>query len=376
MYFDHASTTYVIPEVADKMSGYLSSSFANPSSVHLAGLSARRAVDQSIDKIAISLNCSKKSLLFTSGGTESNNFVLKGVLEKHDFKGHVITTAIEHHSVFYTLRYLETRGVDVTYLPVDSSGIVNVEDVKKAIRKDTVLISIMYANNEIGTIQPIEAISKIAKDNNVLFHTDAVQAVGLLHSDIQKLGVDFLSMSGHKIYGPKGVGVLFVKDMKTLVPQMHGGSQQYNMRAGTYNVTGIIGVAEALFIAKNSIDHEVLRLTELRDYIIEYVLKNIPETILTGSRNLRLPNNAHFCFADIDGGSLLMRLSNKEISLSNGSACTAGAAAVSHVVEALRIPERYANGSIRISLGKRNSLDDVRKLCEILEEEVTELRKL
>jgi len=376
LYFDHAATTYMIPEVLEVYEKFAVDVFGNPSSSHIVGMKPKRSIDEAKEIVSGILNCDSEDLIFTSGGTESNNLVLKGIAEKNNFKGHIVTTAIEHHSVLHTCQYLEQRGLEVTYLEVDKDGKVDLASVKNALRDDTILVSIMYANNEIGTIQPISDISNLLKEKNIPFHTDAVQAGGALDCDVEKLGVDFLSLSAHKFYGPKGIGVLFIKDKSLIVTQIHGGAQQYGMRAGTYNVSGIMAFSEALRIAYKNLEKENERLISLRQFFLDIIMTRIPGIILSGHPDDRLPNNIHICFKNIDSNSLLLRLSNNGISVATGSACTSGNSESSHVIKALGLDECFQKGALRITLGKRNTKKDVEKLIDLLEQEILEMNSL
>ncbi len=374
IYLDHAATTPLDPEVLAVMEPYFTKEFGNPSSIHASGHMAHQALTHARERIADVLHARPQEILCTSGGTESNNLALKGVAEAHNYQGHIVTTAIEHHAVLHTLQYLETRGVAVTYLPVNEQGIVSVDDVLQALRPDTFLVSVMYANNEIGTIQPIAEIGKELQRKNILFHTDAVQAGGVLTLNTKKIHVDMLSLSAHKFYGPKGVGVLYVRNGVELVPQQHGGGQEFKKRASTENVPGIIGCAEALVRAHEHAEKEHARLSTLRDTCIAMIEQKIPDAIITGSRSERLPNNISVCFPDIEGEALVMRLSEKGYDVSSGSACTSGDLEASHVLLALGLERSIALGSIRISMGKTTTQQDIESLVDILVDEVPKCR--
>ncbi len=374
LYFDHSATTYLDDEVLQEIKSFYINEFGNPASLHSYGLAAKKGVSDSCRIISEELNCRDDQVVFTSGGTESNNLVLRGVAEAHNYCGHIITSSIEHHCVLHTLKYLETKGVKVTYLSVNKNGLVKVEDVISAIKPDTFLVSIMFANNEVGTVQPIKEIGKKLRDLKLLLHTDAVQCFTTMKCDVKDLNVDFLTLSAHKFYGPNGVGLVYVNDRKTLVPQITGGDQQGNLRAGTFNVVGVVGMAKAMEVAAKNRQKETERLKALRDRIIKEVLEKIPDTLLIGDSELRVVHNVYFCFKNIDSGSLLMRLDSRNIAVSSGSACTAGQADVSHVLRALKVHGAYIRGGIRISLGKKNTDEDVDYLVNALVEEVRNIR--
>ena len=374
IYFDHSATTYVRPEVTRVMSKYLEDEFGNPGSFHYKGLKAKKALAAARGKIAGIIGCDVDEIIFTGGGTESCNLAIKG-LTKSKKKGHIITSSIEHHAVTDTCDYLERHeGFDVTYVGVDKDGIVDVEEIRKAIREDTILISIMYANNEIGTIQPVKEISEIAKEKDILFHTDACQASGSLDIDVRNIGVDMMTLNASKIYGPKGVGLLYVRKGIRLVPLIHGGGQENNRRSGTENVPGIIGFAEALELAQAEKEAESARLKEIRDYLIKRVTEEIPESWLNGHAEKRLANNANITFLNIEGEAIILLLNEHEIYVSSGSACTSKTLDPSHVIVAMGMPYEAAHGSIRFTLGKRNVKEDVDKLMEVLPGIIEKLR--
>lgn len=373
-YFDHSATTYLRPEVTQVMKKYLEDEYGNPGSFHYKGLKAKLALGAAREKIAKIIGCDPSEIIFTGGGTESCNLAIKG-LTKSKKKGHIITSSIEHHAVTDTCDYLERHeGFDVTYVGVDKDGIVDVEQVRKAIREDTILISIMYANNEIGTIQPIKEISEIAKEKGILFHTDACQASGSLDIDVRNIGVDMMTLNASKIYGPKGVGLLYVRKGIRLVPLIHGGGQENNRRSGTENVPGIIGFAEALELAQAEKDSESARLKEIRDYLIKRVVDEIPESWLNGHAEKRLANNANITFLNIEGEAIILLMNEHEIYVSSGSACTSKTLDPSHVIVAMGMPYEAAHGSIRFTLGKRNTKNEVDKLMEVLPEIIEKLR--
>jgi cysteine desulfurase len=373
IYLDYAATTLLDLQVQSVMQEYREDHFANASSKHLSGYKASLAVKKARSKVANVLNCQPNEIIFTSGGTESNNLALKGAAEACSFKGHIITSAIEHHSVLETANYLEKRGVKVTIIDVDEQGIVNPNHIKKAIQDDTFLVSIMYANNEIGSIQKINKIGKLVQSKDILMHADAVQAPGLLPLNVNKLHVDMFSISSHKFYGPKGVGVLYAKKETKLAAQMHGGGQEKGLRSGTENVPGIVGLAEALDRANNNQDCEVLRLSKLSDWLINEIKHKIPNAVLTGHPKERLANNISFCFPSAEGESLVMRLSERGFEISSGSACATGDLVPSHVLLACGIDKNTAKGSLRVTLGKSTTKRDLEKFAQVLAEEVEKL---
>ncbi|MFH2104860.1 MAG: cysteine desulfurase NifS [Parcubacteria group bacterium] len=382
IYLDHAATTPVDPEVFAAMEPYFTEHYGNPASIHTVGQKAIIAVDEAREQVANFLGCKTSEVIFTSGATESNNFVLKGVSEASKIdKPHIITSTIEHPCILDTCQHLEKKGVEVTYLPVDKEGVVNTKSVQEAIKENTILISIMYANNEIGTIQPITEIGEIVKKTNqerknqLIFHTDAVQAIQYLDCDVKKLGVDLLSLSGHKFYGPKGVGVLFVKEGTLIEKIQHGGHQEYNKRAGTLNVPGIVGLGKAIELAgKNGATSS--KQQKLRDLLIDDILKNIPDSHLNGSNKHRLPNNANIRFDKIEGESIMLHLDFEGIAVSTGSACTSGTLEPSHVLLAIGVAKEEAHGSIRFTLGKDTSKAEIGKVLEVLPPIVRKLRQM
>lgn len=377
IYFDHAATTSTRKEVVDIMLPYFTESFGNPSSVYEIARKNKQAVDEARQKTADLLGADFNEIYFTSGGTESDNWAIKGVAESYKSKGnHIITSAIEHHAVLHTCQYLESKGYEVTYLPVDEYGQVNPEDVRKAIKDTTILISIMYANNEIGTIQPIEEIGRIAKERGVLFHTDAVQAMGHIPIDVKKANVDLLSFSGHKFHGPKGIGALYIRKGVRIKPLLHGGAQERNRRAGTENVPGIVGLAAALELAIRDMEENNKKMLELRDYIIRGITERIEHVKLNGHPTKRLPNNINFTFDFIEGESLLLLLDSKGIYCSSGSACTSGSLDPSHVLLAIGLPHERAHGSLRITLGDENTKEEADYLLEVLPSVVQRLRDM
>ncbi len=375
VYMDHAATTYVDPEVIQAMLPYLSERFGNASSLHGFGREAKEALEHSREVVAKALGASPDEIYFTSGGTESDNLAIKGVMWANRDKNHVITSLIEHHAVLETCSSLEERGLDVTYLPVDRYGLVSLNHREDAITEKTGLITIMHANNEIGTIEPIKEIGKIARENDVYLHTDAVQTFGKIPTDVNELNVDLLSISGHKIYGPKGVGVLYVREGVGIEPVQHGGGHERGMRSGTENVPGIVGLAKAVEISQRELGKEAERLKRLRDRLIKGVLE-IEDSWLNGHPTYRLPNNANFGFAGVEGESLILRLDAKGVAASTGSACSSGSGAPSHVLTAIGLTPEQASGSLRLTLGKRNTEEDIDYVLEVLPEIVSDLRKL
>jgi len=354
------------------MKPFFSKDFANPNSFHSFGLKASKVVDRARQSIAKILNCSPSEIIFTGCGTESCNLAIKGIAFSKG-KGHIITSGVEHHAILDTVKWLEQQGFSVTILKPDKYGIILADQVKKAIRKDTILVSIMYANNEIGTIEPVKEIAKVCKARNILFHTDACQA-GLLELDVKKLGVDLMTLNGSKIYGPKGIGLLYVKRGVRLTPLLHGGGQEEGRRSGTLNVPGIVGFAKALELVKKD-KKESVRLTKLRDKLIKGVLK-IPRTYLNGHPTKRLPKNASFTFLDIEGESILLRLDDKGIYASTGSACTSRQLKPSHVLTAVGISKNAAHGSLRFTLGKTTTAKDIGNVLKILPGIIEDLRKM
>jgi len=374
IYADYAATTPVDSKVLEAMRPYFTERFGNASSLHFWGEEAKKALDESRAIIARALGVKPEEIIFTSGGTESNNLALKGVAFANRKKGkHIVTTAIEHHCVIHACKRLEKQGFSVTYLPVDKEGVVNPKDVEKAIQKDTILVSVMYANNEVGTIQPIKEIAEICKRHNVLFHTDAVQAFGKIHLDMKN--IDLLSISSHKIYGPKGVGALYIRKGTEIEPILDGGGHEFGLRSGTENVAGIVGFAKATELIFKNLDKEAKRQIKLRDRLIERVLK-IPNTTLNGHRTKRLPNNANFRFKFIEGESLILRLSEKGIAASTSSACSSKTLEPSHVLLAMGVPKADAHGSLRITIGKNTTEKDIVYIVKTLKKIVEELRRI
>lgn len=376
IYLDHAATTPIRAEVLEAMMPYLTEQFGNASTVYSWGREARKALDQARQTVADVIGADFNEIIFTSGGSEADNLAIKGAAWEYSHKGkHIITSCIEHPAVLNTMKRLEQEGFEVTYLPVSPEGIVSVEAFQNALRNDTILVSIMHANNEIGTIQPIAEIGKIAHERGILVHTDAVQSVGLLDVNVKELNVDMLSMSAHKLYGPKGVGALYVRKGVRLVPLIHGGGQERRRRAGTENVAGIVGFAKALALAEAEKADVVPKIQKLRDRLLDGILQ-IPHVRLNGSRTNRLPNNVNVCFEFIEGESLLLNLDMKGIAASSGSACTSGSLDPSHVLLALGLPHEIAHGSLRLSLGKDNTEAEIDYVLECLPPIVDRLRQM
>lgn len=377
IYFDHAATTPVKREVLEAMLPYFEEKYGNPSSVYSIGRASKKAIEEARESVAGIIGAEPREIYFTGSGTEADNWAIKGAAYANMKKGkHIITTSIEHHAVLHTCQYLESDGFEVTYLPVDEYGLVSPEQLEAAIRPDTILISVMYANNEIGTIQPIAEIGRIAKEKGIVFHTDAVQAMGNIRIDVSKLNVDMLSMSSHKFYGPKGVGALYVRKGTKLTSFIHGGAQERGRRASTENVPAIVGLAKALELADKNMDHHNEKLIALRDRTIREIEKNIPFVRLNGHREMRLPGNVNFSFDFIEGESLLLMLDLKGIAASSGSACTSGSLDPSHVLLAIGLSHETAHGSLRITFGDGNTDEEVEYLMEVLPEIVQRLREM
>lgn len=377
IYFDHAATTPVKREVLEAMLPYFEEKYGNPSSVYSIGRASKKAIEEARESVAGIIGAEPREIYFTGSGTEADNWAIKGAAYANMKKGkHIITTSIEHHAVLHTCQYLESDGFEVTYLPVDEYGLVSPEQLEAAIRPDTILISVMYANNEIGTIQPIAEIGRIAKEKGIVFHTDAVQAMGNIRIDVSKLNVDMLSMSSHKFYGPKGVGALYVRKGTKLTSFIHGGAQERGRRASTENVPAIVGLAKALELADKNMDHHNEKLIALRDRTIREIEKNIPFVRLNGHREMRLPGNVNFSFDFIEGESLLLMLDLKGIAASSDSACTSGSLDPSHVLLAIGLSHETAHGSLRITFGDGNTDEEVDYLMEVLPEIVQRLREM
>lgn len=377
IYFDHAATTFVKDEVLQEMLPYFTENFGNASTVYQLGQKSRAALDNARAKVADILGCKANEIFFTGCGSEADNWAIKGAAHALRSKGnHIITSAIEHHAVLHTCKALEKEGFEVTYLPVDEYGLVSPDDVRAAIKDSTILVTIMFANNEIGTIEPIEEIAKIAKERGVLMHTDAVQAVGAVPIDLSKLGVDMLSLSAHKFNGPKGVGALYIRNGVRIQNFIDGGAQERGKRAGTENLPGIIGLAKALELATANLSKKTDKITKLRDYIIDNIEEKIPYCRLNGHRTKRLPANVNFSFKYIEGESMLLWLDINGIAASSGSACTSGSLDPSHVLLAIGLDHATAHGSLRVSLGEENTYEEADFLIKTLTETVEKLRKM
>ena len=377
IYLDNAATTKTAPEVVEAMLPYFSENYGNPSSVYSFASKNKDAVTEQREVIARALGAKSNEIYFTAGGTESDNWALKATAEAYASRGkHIITTKIEHHAILHTGEYLEGRGFEVTYLDVDDKGLVRPEDVEAAIRPDTILISVMFANNEIGTIEPIKAIGEIARRHNVLFHTDAVQAFGQVPINVDELGVDMLSASGHKLNGPKGIGFLYIRKGVKIRSFIHGGAQERKRRAGTENVPGIIGLGKAVERAVATMAERSAKEIGLRNHLISRVLEEIPYCRLNGDPVDRLPNNANFSFRFIEGESLLIMLDMKGICASSGSACTSGSLDPSHVLLAIGLPHEIAHGSLRLTLGEETTREDIDYVVDSLKEIVARLREM
>ena len=375
-YFDNAATTKVKEEVLKEMFPYFSVEYGNPSSMYSIGRSSRRAIETARKRVAELINCKPKEIYFTSCGSESDNMALKGIAYANKEKGnHIITSKIEHPAILNSCKTLEKQGYRITYLNVDEEGNIDISELENSINEDTILISIMFANNEIGTIEPIEQISKIAKKHNIIFHTDAVQACGNIKIDVKDMGIDMLSLSGHKINAPKGVGALYVREGIEFDRFLDGGHQEKNKRAGTENVAEIVGLGKACEIAKNNLESHINKLKELRDFYINQVEEKIENIKLNGPRDNRLPGNANISFKRVNGSELLLKLDEKGICASAGSACSTGSSSPSHVLTSIGLDSKIADGTLRVSFGEENSKEDVEYLVENLEKIVRELRK-
>lgn len=377
VYFDHSATTATAPEVASQMVEYMRNTFGNPSSVHAFGREAKKAVIHARKQVADLIGANPEEILFTSGGTEGDNMALRGIAEANKKRGkHIITTQIEHHAILHTCEALEKEGYRVTYLPVDEYARINPQDVADAICDDTILISVMFANNEVGTIQPIAEIGKIAKEKGIYFHTDAVQAVGNYPIDVNEYGIDLLTISSHKFHGPKGIGALYIRKGVRIKPILFGGAQEKTLRPGTENTPGIVGLGKAAELAQAELTDKINRVQKLRDKLIAGITERIPEAKLNGHPTLRMPGNVNFSFRHIEGESLLLNLDIKGIAASSGSACTSGSLDPSHVLLAMGITHEIAHGSLRLSLGRENTEEDVDYCLEVLPEIVARLRSM
>lgn len=377
IYLDNNATTKTDEEVVRAMMPYLLENYGNPSSIYKIGRENKKVVEDSREKVAQILNCEPNEIYFTSGGSESDNTAIRGFAYNHKNKGnHIITSKIEHPAVLETCKQLEKEGFEVTYIGVNENGIINLEELIKSIKPTTTLITIMFANNEIGTIQPIETIGKIAKEHNIIFHTDAVQAVGNIKIDVKKLNIDSLSLSAHKFYGPKGIGVLYIKKGIHFNKFINGGHQERNKRAGTENIAGIVGLAKAMELAYQNLEEHNNKIKKLRDYYVNQVKEKIPYIKINGDMEKRLPGNSNISFRFIEGEGLLLNLDLKGICASSGSACTSGSLDPSHVLLAIGLPHEIAHGSLRISIGKYNTKEEIDYVVESLVEIVGRLREM
>lgn len=377
IYLDNAATTALKPEVFEAMKPFFLENYSNPNSIYTFAQQSKKAVDEARETIAALIGAKPNEIYFTAGGSESDNWAIKGCAEALASKGkHMITTKIEHHAVLHTCEYLEKKGVEVTYLDVDADGRISLEQLEQAIRPDTFLISIMFANNEIGTIEPVREIGAIAKKHGVLFHTDAVQAFGHVPVQVDELNIDMLSASAHKFHGPKGVGFFYMRNSVKLGAYLHGGAQERSRRAGTSNVPGIVGMAKAAQLAVDGMEEHSKKIAAVRDHLIERVLAEVPFSKLNGHREQRLPNNVNFCFRFIEGESLLIMLDQKGICASSGSACTSGSLDPSHVLLAIGLPHEIAHGSLRLTLSEETTMEDVDFVADSLKAIVERLRSM
>lgn len=377
IYLDNAATTKTAPEVVEAMLPYFTEHYGNPSSVYSFAAQNKEVITQQREIIANALGAKTEEIYFTAGGSESDNWALKATAEAYESKGkHIITTKIEHHAILHSAQYLEKRGYEVTYVDVDENGVVKLDDLKAAIRPDTILISVMFANNEIGTLQPIKEIGEIAHEHGILFHTDAVQAFGQVPINVDEYHIDMLSASGHKLNGPKGIGFLYIRKGVKIRSFIHGGAQERKRRAGTENVPGIVGIGTATARAMRTMEERTKKEIEVRDYLIKRVLDEIPYTRLNGHPTKRLPNNANFSFQFIEGESLLIRLDMKGICASSGSACTSGSLDPSHVLMAIGLPHEIAHGSLRLTLNEEITKEDIDYVVDNLKEIVAYIRQM
>lgn len=377
IYLDNAATTKTRPEVVEAMLPYFTELYGNPSSVYEFASQNKKAVNEARETIANSLHAQPQDIYFTAGGSESDNWALKVTAEAYKEKGnHIITSKIEHHAILHTCEWLEKQGFEISYIDVDENGVLKLEELKKAIRPTTILISVMFANNEIGTMQPVKEIGEIAKEHHILFHTDAVQAYGQVAIDVDELNIDMLSASGHKLNGPKGIGFLYIRKGLKLGSLIHGGAQERHRRAGTENVPGIVGLGKAAQIAIETMEERIKEEIRLRDLLIERVLNEVPYTRLNGHRTKRLPNNANFSFQFIEGESLLIMLDMKNICGSSGSACTSGSLDPSHVLLAIGLPHEIAHGSLRLTLSHETTEEEINYTVDCIHEIVDKLRSM
>jgi len=376
-YFDNAATTKIRPEVLNQMMPFLTDEYGNASSIYTLGRTSKNAIETARKRVADAIGADADEIYFTSSGTEADNWALKGVASANSSKGkHIIVSSIEHHAILKPCEYLKKHGFDISYIPVTHDGIIDIKKLKESIRSDTVLISVMYANNEIGTIQPIEDIAKLAKEKSIYFHTDAVQAVGHIPIDVKKLGIDLLTISAHKLNGPKGVGALYIKKGTNIDQFMHGGDQEMKRRAGTENTAGIVGFGKAIQLAVTDMEKKNEYIKRLRDTAIEGILSNIPDTFLNGDASKRLPGNANICFKYVEGESILLHLDRLGICASTGSACTSASLEPSHVLLAIGISPELAHGSLRLTFSEENTIDEVKYLIKVLPDIIAKLRQM
>lgn len=377
IYLDNAATTKTRPEVVEAMLPYFTEYYGNPSSVYTFSSESKKAVTNAREIIAKSLGAKTNEIYFTAGGSESDNWALVATAEAYSAKGkHIITSKIEHHAILHTCEWLEQHGYEVTYIDVDENGVLKLDELKKAIRPTTILISVMFANNEIGTIQPIKEIGQIAKEHGILFHTDAVQAYGHVPINVDELNIDMMSASGHKINGPKGIGVMYIRKGVKILSFIHGGAQERKRRAGTLNVPGIVGIGKAAEIAKNTMAERSAKEINLRDHLIDRILTEIPYVRLNGDRHDRLPNNVNVCFRYIEGESMLILLDQAGVCASSGSACTSGSLDPSHVLLAIGLPHEIAHGSLRLTLSEKNTVEEIDFVVDELKKIIERLRSM
>lgn len=377
IYMDNAATTPVKPEVLEAMLPYFTEKFGNPSSIYSISAENKKAITDAREVIAKTINTTPENIYFTAGGSESDNWALKATAEAYEAKGkHIITTKIEHHAILHTCDYLEKKGFEITYLDVDENGLVKLDELEKAIRPDTILISVMFANNEIGTIEPVAEIGRIAREHGVLFHTDAVQAYTQVPIDVEAMNIDMLSASGHKINGPKGIGFLYIRKGVKIRSFVHGGAQERRRRAGTENVTGIVGLAKAAELATGNMQERTAAECVVRDHLIERIEKEIPYAKLNGDREKRLPNNVNFSFRFIEVESMLIMLDGKGICGSSGSACTSGSLDPSHVLLAIGLPHEIAHGSLRLTISDETTMEEADFVVDNLKQIVERLRSM
>ena len=376
-YFDNAATTKVKKEVLQEMIPYYSEKYGNPSAVYALAREAKKNIEKAREKVANLIGCKRNEIYFTASGSEADNTAIKSIAYKNKMKGnHIITSKIEHHAILESCEFLEKQGFIITYLNVDKNGFINLNELRNSITEKTILISVMFANNEIGTIEPIEDIAKIAKEKNIIFHTDAVQAVGNVTIDVKSMGIDVLSLSGHKIYGPKGIGALYVRNDIEFDKFINGGHQEKNKRAGTENTAGIVGLGKAAELAKENLKEHIKNVKELRDYYVEEVSKKIPNIRVNGAVNARLPGNSNISFDGVNGSDLLLELDNFGICASSGSACNSEETSPSHVLSAIGLDAKTAKSALRVTFGEFNTKEEVNYLVENLEKAVKKLREM